>query len=598
MCLKVDVLCPNDEEPQTTEVSPLPRRNSIQHFETPTNNISPLTFPSYHSNLNEALNVPPPPSSDFDPFLFDLDAFALFEWNVPLLPVSSPLLRLDDNHALVFDDFDRSRLAHDLKNIPMLGVEMDPPLPVPAELTRMIKQYFEYVSQINCWFHVSSFSVRTCPTDLLLLLLAIGDVFSTHKTLERWARVASAYLMQQKVEEFENFGTPLPFATMQALSMYVCELAYSGDPQRIARSMRYRVCLASACRDMLREEREDSGTKADENWMDWIKRESRRRALFNIHHSEHSIELHLGFPSILKLSDFDMPLPCSNEVWFARSEAQWQELYFFESHVRPRNLRYNKLLSGLLHDSHTVVSECRDTIHLASLSIVLFELICMTRRLVESEGENGTGSQHLLEKTREALDAWKTTWESVQMITKGQYLALMSEWCSAEIYLGAPDFILKMLPEISMRSDSILTLAAEFVRQADLIATDIDPAQFNSTLNACAAALHYIETIAEFTSFADCLFTLRASVIPSVMGSIFLGGLCLWFSLKVIRIRGRSNPATEEKVVQRFRTALSSIRWGPHDLSATDDAFIVLLGNLIAQTQVWGIKLNPNISDV
>jgi hypothetical protein len=165
----------------------------------------------------------------------------------------------------------------------------------------------------------------------------------------------------------------------------------------------------------------------------------------------------------------------------------------------------------------------------------------------------------------------------------------MSEWCSAEIYLGAPDFILKMLPEISMRSDSIHMLAAEFVRAADLITTDINPAQFNSTPNVCAAALHYIETIPEFTSFADRLCTLQASVIPSVMGSIFLGGLCLWFSLKVIRIWGRSNPATEEKVLLGFWTALSLIRWGPQDLSATDDAFIVLLGDLTAQTQLWGI---------
>src|SRR5271163_3172424 len=64
MCLKSNVPCPSDEEPDAIDVSPLPpHANSIQHFETPPNNISPLTFPSYHSNLNEALNLPPPPSS-------------------------------------------------------------------------------------------------------------------------------------------------------------------------------------------------------------------------------------------------------------------------------------------------------------------------------------------------------------------------------------------------------------------------------------------------------------------------------------------------------------------------------------------------------
>lgn len=120
--------------------------------------------------------------------------------------------------------------------------------------------------------------------------------------------------MHLRVEQFKTFGHPVPLASIQALAMYIYELAFSGDPQGIVRSMRYRICLASACRDMLQEEIEEAGLNAEESWMSWIKRESRRRTLINIYYTEMSVSLHLGFPSLLKLSDLRMPLPCSNEV--------------------------------------------------------------------------------------------------------------------------------------------------------------------------------------------------------------------------------------------------------------------------------------------
>jgi len=252
----------------------------------------------------------------------------------------------------------------------------------------------------------------------------------------------------------------------------------------------------------------------------------------------------------------------------------------------------NALLSDLFHDSHRVMSQCQELMDFSPISIALFELVSMMRGLVAAEGVEGTGSGYLMKRSREALDAWKTAWKSFHPgITKAQYLALRSSWCSAEMYLSAPDFILKMVREVSM-GDSVYKLAANFINESDRNATAFDTEQFNNILNACAAALFHIEAIAKFKSFDDCIFTIRASVIPSVIASISLGGLCLWFSMRVIRIRHRSNPAAEIRVCSRFKRALSSIRWRPKPLSFIDEGFCVFLGNLIAQTQVWGMFLN------
>jgi hypothetical protein len=514
--------------------------------------------------------------------LFDFDAFALLERNFPTFSSASINLDISNNHAIIFDEFDRSRLKYHLKDIP---VEMNPPLPPPAQLTVIIRQYFEYISPISPMIHISSFSLRSCSIELLLLLLAVGDVYSTEKTVERWARTAAAYLLQKKVEQFEESGKPLSLETVQALNMHVTELAYSGNPQKIALSIRYRICLVGACRDLLQQDANETA-EDDECWLSWIARETRRRTLVHSYTTDSIISLHLSQPPMLRLSELRIPLPCSNETWFAKSQSQWQELRLLESHNQTE-LCCNQVLSALLRDAQLVMSHCRERMDLAAIAIAVFELIAITRRLMEAEGGEGIGSRYLMKKSRESLDAWKSTWESTIHLTKAQYLALTSSWCNAELALSAPDFILKMVNELSMGND-VAMLVEKFLHEADKQAATLDAENFNYVLNACAAALFHIETIAEFTSFDDCIYTLRASVSPIVLASIFLGGLCLWYSMRVIRIRGRSNPAAEGKVVSRFRKALSSISWGPQPLSCTDDAFIFLIGHLLEQTQVWG----------
>jgi hypothetical protein len=202
-----------------------------------------------------------------------------------------------------------------------------------------------------------------------------------------------------------------------------------------------------------------------------------------------------------------------------------------------------------------------------------------------------------MKKSRECLDAWKSAWDSIQLgMTKAQYLALMSSWCVSEVYLNGPDFILRILHELSVEDKSGDSQRVEgFLQEADRKAVDLDAEQSNSILNVCAAVLFHVETLAEFTSFDDCLFTIRASITPGVVASVFLGGVCLWFSMRVIRLRGGSNPAAEQRVISRFSKALSSISWGPQPLSCTDDGFLTLLGNLLEQTQVWGTHIHFKI---
>jgi Fungal Zn(2)-Cys(6) binuclear cluster domain len=100
-CRKLEYRCQSDEPtspdtPATPEEIPV----SATHINHGT---SPAT-----TNFNDTMTIE---------HLFDFDAFALLEWNFPTLSSASVNLDINNNHPLVFDDFDRSRLEHDLKDI-------------------------------------------------------------------------------------------------------------------------------------------------------------------------------------------------------------------------------------------------------------------------------------------------------------------------------------------------------------------------------------------------------------------------------------------------------------------------------------------------
>jgi len=570
-CLKAKLNC-EPEYPQT------PGNSVPEAFQTP---------PDPISTLLELGNTPRDPTADIlDLGMFDFDAYSLFSWS---FPTSSPELNFPDlleNHGLVFDDFDRSRLLHHLRNVPndIVGT-----LPSPAQLTCITRQYFQHLALLAPWLHVPSFNVRHCPILLLLLILAVGDVFSPEKSMERWARKAFYYLLPFEIENYEKSGEELPITLVQAINMCVSELVFSGDARRIAQATRYRAVLSNASRQLqIEENNDDESIMGDDagGWLAWINRETRRRTLMHLYLTDTSISLHLGIAPVLRPADLRIPLPCSNDVWFASTNSQWQELVELENLARrgePR-LYFNNLLSLIMNDSPALVAQCRGIMDLTAIAIALQELITMARRLSEADA----GSKYLMKKSRDALDAWRTSWQSMpQRTTKPQYLALMSSWCSAELYLGAPDFVLKMVYRISTEND-ISRLLRQFVETANARVAHLSADQFNDILGACGAALCHVETLADFTTRDDVISTIRASIFASVVASIFLGGLCLWFSLRVIRIRGRSNPASEERVLSRLKTALASIQWKAQPTDLTEMAFTVLLGNLLEETRVWG----------
>ena len=108
-------------------------------------------------------------------------------------------------------------------------------------------------------------------------------------------------------------------------------------------------------------------------------------------------------------------------------------------------------------------------------------------------------------------------------------------------------------------------------------------------MTAAAAALYHVEVISEFKCLDDCLDTVRATVYPNVVASFFVGGLCLWYCIRVLEQIGRYVPDTKNQILPRLKKAVEAIRWQDESPLRENRSVTYLLGDLLMRTKVWGI---------
>jgi hypothetical protein len=513
-------------------------------------------------------------------------------WPDPLLlsPVG-PSRGPDTNQLarIAFDDFDRSRLIHDLQAVPE---DLKGHLPPPFHLTAILRQYFTHVNPLLPFIHPPSFSVQSCPTLYLLLLLAIGDVYSEEKTVDKWARKTFRFLMRNAIERYENGNEDLPITSIQALNMWVSELTYSSDPSTILLANHCRVTLAHICQHLQAEEDRETRSRSPESegetsWVVWIRRETRRRTLMSIYLTETSVSMYLGVAPMLKLSELRVPLPESKDIWCADTYEQWQQLRQ-ESHLEQSVLHFHEVLSRLMETGEDLISQCSGVVGLHVVAIGLQEMIEIARKLRGLNGQGFLCSAFLMRKSREGLEAWKAWWQTNQLsATKAQYIAIMSAWCCAELSLTAPDFILSMVYRVSTSKDPC-GLMDEFLCAADGELKSMDLDKFNNLMTAAAASLFHVEAISEFNCLDDCISTMRSAVYPNVTTSVFVGALCLWFSLKAVKHLGRSMPAGERREISpRLLKAMGNIRWSGQCIGSEDSSVTGFLGDLLKKINIW-----------
>jgi hypothetical protein len=285
--------------------------------------------------------------------------------------------------------------------------------------------------------------------------------------------------------------------------------------------------------------------------------ETRQRTLMVIYMTDTMVSMLMDVPPLLRVSELKVPLPESDELWYAESHQKWQQTR--RKGKQGCTIRFNEVPADLMN-AGDLIRECNGVVGLHVIMVGIQEMIAMARRMKEVDGEGHVCSTALMAKAREALETWKGSWQASQSeraTTKGQYLAIMSSWCGAELSLAAPDLLLTMVHRVSTTMDQGL-LVMEFLKEVEHKCKRLD---LDLLMTPTAAAISHVEVLSEFGSVEECPLVMETTAYPSVTTSIFEGGLTLWFAVRVLERVGRYVPRAEKEILPRLPRAVESIRW-------------------------------------
>jgi hypothetical protein len=538
------------------------------------------------------LDCPKTDAEAFDLSNFDLDAFPSLTpfWPDPLLrspvSVSQNIYGAGDWPNLTFDEFDRTRLLYDMRSLPP---ELQGELPASHNLTAILRQYFQYVDPFCPFIHVPSFSIKSCSTPALIMLLATGDIYSQRRTVDVWAHDAFRYLLHFDLEKFENGEAELPTFTIQSLILSVSVMAFSVDAKKMLLASHQRVTMAHICHRLLElDEEERSFHQIEEEtevgWLNWIRRETRRRILQVAHVIETSVSMYYGEPSMLRISELNIPLPESEDLWCAESHERWLHIRRTMGFQEEEQPHFRHVLANLIYDDGHMIERYNDLAGRHALAVGIQDTASLGRYIGKLDNRAEGTSAYMLAKSREGLDAWKASWHSRgRAANRPQYVAIMSAWFSTELSLNAPDVILRMVYRVSTSTD-MQHLMTSFVTDIDQTSGLLDGEMLNNLMNAVSAFLLHVECILGFLSLEACVKALDETVFPDVVSSIFLGALSCWYSL---RMHAQIGPAAYNELLARLNAVVANIPWLAHT-SQDEISIVILLGNVLMQTKVWG----------
>jgi hypothetical protein len=118
----------------------------------------------------------------------------------------------------------------------------------------------------------------------------------------------------------------------------------------------------------------------------------------------------------------------------------------------------------------------------------------------------------------------------------------------------------------------------------------MDAEGFNNVMAAAAASIFHIEAISEFNSIEECLSTMRATVYPTVVTSIFAGAICLWIAITALKRAERVSARVHTEIRPLLVTALGKIQWRSTTTKDGKMSKVPLFGELLKGTNVWSIS--------
>ncbi|CAI6303947.1 unnamed protein product [Periconia digitata] len=343
------------------------------------------------------------PSRNINPSIADESHIALSDGNAsrqqhPRMPVRRVInerlasVSRDKLLALILSSSNPSNLERISSGFPSLDL-----------LDGTIQKFFTAPS-INAasWFHVPTFSLATTTPELLSCIVAAGAFSMPDVALQKLGlafQEASMTAVAKVVQHDNSAVRNIQFLQVQMLQIEVATWSGINRKMEIAESF-FQIPVTMLRRGgrfrhytwkNIVPDPNDSGSELQKKWQDWVSQESWVRLAHRYIEFDCQSSIALLKTPLIQYSEMQLPIPCSDHLWYAPSASAWKTAYLANPPAERPNP--HNCLHGLGHVAH------QGPAHLAYL-YVLWGMIFDYRQMLQLMSTAPATSNSLLLPSR------------------------------------------------------------------------------------------------------------------------------------------------------------------------------------------------------
>ncbi|KIX00393.1 uncharacterized protein Z518_10532 [Rhinocladiella mackenziei CBS 650.93] len=258
---------------------------------------------------------------------------------------------LGDWNSQIFSQNLSSNIRDEILRLVVSSCEQDnivniissfPPIEV---IDRLLKSFFtQHATLTDTWIHIPSFQVTDTRLELLIACIASAAARSSSRPIQKFGLALQEFLVFQLwlVAEKANMLTrDLQF--LQAFALHLEIGLWSGVKRKMEMSGSFSCILTSSLRggghyryatcSPPTLSLADEGEILEMKWKQWVHEESFKRLVFHAHIYCSQESLMTSGTSTLPHTELSVPVPCSRELWFAKSALEWKRIYLESSGI-------------------------------------------------------------------------------------------------------------------------------------------------------------------------------------------------------------------------------------------------------------------------
>ncbi|KAB5551149.1 hypothetical protein GE09DRAFT_1125088 [Coniochaeta sp. 2T2.1] len=195
-----------------------------------------------------------------------------------------------------------------------------------------------HMCQVSSFIHYPSFSLNTQWPEWLAMAASAGAVLAPIPTLRRFGFALQEAVRITVPSRFEeNNKTIADISLVQALMMVQDVGLWSGNRRKMEIAechlnipiamMRYRGKFQRSHYPQLVIEPTDEGKVLEEKWKKWSELEAWKRLVYHAYLRDAQVSMTQFNNMSMSYAELTLPLPCSKELWFAKTAEEFKERY-------------------------------------------------------------------------------------------------------------------------------------------------------------------------------------------------------------------------------------------------------------------------------